>query len=46
MPSFASADAGAIVVHDTAAVNDYVRKTLRFGGEDEYVFWAPDIYNQ
>lgn len=30
----------------TAAVNDYVRKTLHFGGEDEYVFWAPDIYNQ
>ena len=30
----------------TAAVNDYVRKTLRFGGEDEYVFWAPDIFNQ
>lgn len=27
----------------TAAVNDYVRKTLRFGGEDKYVFYAPDI---
>lgn len=27
----------------TAAVNDYVRKTLRFGGADEYVFYAPDI---
>ena len=30
----------------TASVNDYVRKTLRFGGQDEYVFWAPDINNQ
>jgi carboxypeptidase C (cathepsin A) len=30
----------------TAAVNDYVRNTLRFGGEDKYTFWAPDIDNQ
>lgn len=27
----------------TAAVNDYIRRTLRFGGEDEYVFYAPEI---
>jgi carboxypeptidase C (cathepsin A) len=30
----------------TAAVNDYVRNTLRFGGEDTYTFYAPDIANQ
>ena len=30
----------------TAAVNDYVRKTLRFGGEHKYTFYAPDINNQ
>jgi carboxypeptidase C (cathepsin A) len=27
----------------TAAVNDYIRGTLRFGGEDEYVFYNPQI---
>lgn len=27
----------------TAAVNDYIRRTLRFGGEDKYVFYAPEI---
>lgn len=27
----------------TAAVNDYIRRTLRFGGEEQYVFYAPDI---
>jgi carboxypeptidase C (cathepsin A) len=29
----------------TAAVNDYVRGTLRFGGQDKYVFYAPEIGN-
>ncbi|HEY1888899.1 MAG TPA: hypothetical protein VGG63_00730 [Steroidobacteraceae bacterium] len=27
----------------TATVNDYIRRTLRFGGEDKYVFYAPEI---
>jgi carboxypeptidase C (cathepsin A) len=27
----------------TAAVNDYIRRTLRFGGEDKYIFYAPEI---
>jgi carboxypeptidase C (cathepsin A) len=30
----------------TAAVNDYMRKTLRFGAEHQYVFWAPGINSE
>jgi len=30
----------------TAAVNDYMRKSLRYGGENPYAFWVPEILNR